>query len=277
VFKRLKYGLFYPSKISELKNEKRVYTISFFFILLIISIVPNLLLINQGRNLNYEQRSLIKKTFKNKEIPYKLEEFQLTRINGSIDNLVIELSPSLMVIFDEDDVGSFIIPTDAYSIILFSKKSVYLVKKQILNTYKTKELFNYNKYNELENFDLSKAQENDIEFWGLVFPIINAQIGEMFYTNYVMNFLFYYLLPFILELLIFSLILTFFQRRFRGFNEPMRFSKLWQLMIYILLPYVVFRLFSQLYNIYILSFIGIIMSIIYASKLNGALNIRKDV
>lgn len=277
MFKRLKYGLFYPSKISELKNEKRVYTISFFFILLIISIVPNLLLINQGRNLNYEQRSLIKKTFKNKEIPYKLEEFQLTRINGSIDNLVIELSPSLMVIFDEDDVGSFIIPTDAYSIILFSKKSVYLVKKQILNTYKTKELFNYNKYNELENFDLSKAQENDIEFWGLVFPIINAQIGEMFYTNYVMNFLFYYLLPFILELLIFSLILTFFQRRFRGFNEPMRFSKLWQLMIYILLPYVVFRLFSQLYNIYILSFIGIIMSIIYASKLNGALNIRKDV
>ena len=82
---------------------------------------------------------------------------------------------------------------------------------------------------------------------------------------------------FAIELLIFSLIVTLFLRTLIQVKANVKFSQLWRLIIYLLAPYVIFRLFADLYGLSILSYVGIITTIIYAIKMNNSLTIGKGV
>jgi len=272
VYKRLKYGLFNPSSVVELKNDKKIYTIVFFFFMVLKSMIPAFLIINQVKNLDYDTKRHIRTTFQSSTVPYEIVNYELVKKDNSLDEAhTIAIAPSFHIVFNHTIETPPSILTDK-NIILFTKNKVYHIQ-----LYFTKELFAYEEYPELEFLDLSLADNDNREFWNTVFPVVNQQLGKYFYSIVITQLLFYNFLPIAFELFIFSLILAFFQKKFAGIHADIKFSKLWQLIIYILLPYVVLRLLSDLFFFPLLSFIGIIVTVIYSIRLNKGLVIRKDV
>lgn len=272
MFTRLKYGLFYPFNVAELKNDKKKYTIIFFFLLVLLSMIPSFLMINKIKTLSYEAKRQIRSIFRDIDIPYEIIDYQLVKTsNNNDEELKVEISSVFHIVFNDTIETPPNLMTDKI-FILFTKERVYFVQ-----LFYSKELLAYNEYNELESLDLALATKDNSEFWNIVFPIVNQQLEKMYYSNLFMQLVLYGLLPYAIELIIFSLILAFFQKRFSESKSDIKFAQLWQLMIYILFPYVLLRLFSNLYNLYILSFIGIIITIIYSIKLNNGLTARREV
>ncbi|MDD4000926.1 MAG: hypothetical protein PHX62_08575, partial [Bacilli bacterium] len=72
----------------------------------------------------------------------------------------------------------------------------------------------------------------------------------------------------LVSLSVLGLIISFFQKLFLPF---VKFGELFQLMIYALTPYVVGQLLSSLFGFVLIAYVGMFMTVIYASKLSRGL------
>lgn len=275
MLKRLKYGLFYPSNIAELKNDNKIYTILFFFLLVVLSALPALLLINHGNALDYNTKKEIRSIFHAEKVPYIIHDYTLQKTVSDKDPLTVAVSDTLGVVFNHTaDVPENAIGSN--TIIYFAKERVYLIRPFLLKLSDPEPLFSYNEYGELQELDLRTAFDNDADFWNIAFEIIEAQLEKTYYSSYAFNLIFYFVLPVIFELIIFSLIMAFFQKKTYEVRAGIiKFAAVWQLMIYILLPYVLFSVFANLYGMYFLTFAGMIISIIYSRKVGISLILGK--
>lgn len=269
---RLKFGLFRPSQVSSLKDDKKIYTVLFFILMVLLSLIPFVILVSKADTLSYETKREIRSLFRDYEIPYEIRDYKLTKTsdNGE-DKLNIPVNQAFYIVFD-DKLESEPQITPNRITVVFAREKVYLI-----HFFYRKELFSYSEYRDLENLDLSLANADDHQFWDKVFPIVRDQLDKTRHYSLLMQIGVYGFLFYAIELLIFSLIVTLFLRTLIQVKANVKFSQLWRLIIYLLAPYVIFRLFADLYGLSILSYVGIITTIIYAIKMNNSLTIGKGV
>lgn len=271
LFTRIKVGLFHPSQVAGLKNDKKMLTALYFLIMVLFSLIPFAILVSRNETLSYEDKRRIRTLFRGQEIPYEIVDHQLVKTSPSADDLIIALNPTFdLILAAGSDSAPAVAPNK--SAIVFTSEKVYLV--QLLHK---KELFSYSEYQELKDIDLALAGADDSQFWDTVFPIVREQIDKMRTYNLFIQIVVYGLVFYAIELLIFSLILTVFLRIMIQTHPSLSFSGVWQLIIYLMAPYVVFRLFADLYGLHLLAYVGIIITIIYTIRMNNALETGKGV
>ncbi|CCY07170.1 uncharacterized protein BN756_00489 [Coprobacillus sp. CAG:698] len=267
IIKRLMDGLFSPGKIYYYKDDKKILTTIYFFILVLIYAIPMTIGVVFSSNLSTNFMEEVRTAFQMSEvIPYKIENNKLTYIS---DGENIEKS-------------YYVISTTNYDIYFSSSKTLpdtvnrasgfSITKTRILFTidgvyeyrnYPTL-LVTYDKYN-LNGIDFSKAKENDYKYWENIFTNLSSIINT--YKNQTMWIT---IVSLVLissgGLALLSLIVTIFGRFSKGNN--LKFSKYWQMSIYLVTPMVFGELFATLYSMQVFYYIGLIMTLIYSMTFN---------
>lgn len=264
MFKRFRSGLFFPSEIINYRFEKKIITILYLLILVILSALPSFIILFGDDTLSYADKKVIRDAFRNEDVPYKIANYQLLYTGTTAEELfVVELTDTLNVILtSEAEFNEEISPFSVDAFIILTKEKV-IYQRSLTKI----ELFNYSDYSNLENFDFSGAISDDYDFWFDVFPIVNQQLERFSLLLNLVNLAGLFLVS-LFSLLILGLIITFFQKLFIPY---LNFGSVFQLMIYVLTPYVIGQLLASLFGFALLSFVGIIMTVIYASKLSRKL------
>lgn len=266
MLRRFISGLFAPKEIANYRNDKKIYTLGFFFLLVLILIIPNIIVLFQSGSLDYSDRALIRKVFYNEEIPYQISNNKLVITETDTTN-VYDVTLYIKVVFTVEETFPVNV-RDMNEYIILTENGVYH------QTFLSKKLlFNYSDYQELKNFDFSGATTDNADFWSTVFTIMNNQF-EIHRTTTIINNIIGNTIRAIIYLLLMSILIAVFQ--FRPLSGVEKFMKLWQLVIYILTPYAVGSLFAVLYGAEIFTIIGAIVSIIYGNILTQGI-IQKRV
>lgn len=263
MFRRFKISLFQPSKIAGFNNDSKLTIFIYYILLTFLAIIPYIILIFSSIGLNYDERLNIRNELRNQEIPYKIIDYTLTNYTEETEPLVINLSETTRLVFTEKNSEDFKYnPFHIGTIIVFSKDKV-IYHTKLFEVIK----INYSDYESLKELDFAGATNNDREFWDIVFPIINQEMNEHAPVKRIMDSIII-LFAQALFLGLLSLIIAFFQRI--KLQHLYSFGKIWQLTIYAMTPYIVLTLIGDLYNIGILSFIGVFVSYIYANQVANA-------
>ncbi|MFA6611616.1 MAG: hypothetical protein WCS78_04455, partial [Bacilli bacterium] len=99
---------------------------------------------------------------------------------------------------------------------------------------------------------------------GVVMPIIADKLAE--FKPYVMiASIMVAILGTLGSLVIWSLITTVFQKI--NIGSKVKFTKLWQLMIYVMAPYALGNLLSDLFGLVLLYYIGFILMVVNSAKI----------
>lgn len=254
LFKRLANGLFNPNEIRNYANDRGIYTVLFFLVLLLISIIPHTIQISKLDSINYQTKQHIMEFFWTDEVvEFSISDNKLISNNNQIKAQVFEYTPELLIAFsatNEDlNLGSRVA-------IVFGESEVY-IKQNILQM----SLFKYSDYSSLEgiNFKDAKSPQNTL-FWDTMFSVLN---NEFLKVKPLVTFTYMLVIIFrtIFYMLLFSVLIAFFQMgQLRGIY---RFPKVWKLSIYCLTPYVFGTVLSVMFNFEILSYIGLFMTVIY--------------
>ena len=125
-------------------------------------------------------------------------------------------------------------------------------------------LFSYSDYEELENLDLSLAYEDNSDFWKITFSVVTREM-EKYHNLVVAMYIIIAVISQLLMLGIWSLIVAGLQKFSIG--NKMKFSKLWQLMVYVTVPLALGKLLSDLFGIILIYYIGFILTVAYSAKL----------
>jgi hypothetical protein len=264
VLKRFRSGLFYPSEIINYRFEKKIITILYLLVLVILSALPSFIIMFGDDALSYADKKVIREAFRNEDVPYKIENYELI-YTGNIgeDLFVLEFADDLNVIMTtESEIDLEISPFSVDTFIILTKDKV-IYQRTLTNI----ELFSYSDYSTLQNLSFSGAVSDDYDFWSVVFPIINQQLERFSLFSGFVNVAVLFLVS-LVSLVVLGLIITFFQKLFIPY---LNFGSIFQLMIYALTPYVIGQLLASLFGFSLLSFVGILMTVIYASKLSRKL------
>ena len=267
IIKRLMDGLFSPGKIYYYKDDKKILTTIYFFILVLIYAIPMTIGVVFSSTLSTNFMEEVRTAFQMSEvIPYKIENNKLTYISDgenieksyyviSTTNYDIYFSSSKTLPDTVNRAAGFRITKTR---ILFSIDGVYEYRN-----YPTL-LVTYDKYN-LNGIDFSKAKENDYKYWENIFTNLSSIINT--YKNQTMWIT---IVSLVLissgGLALLSLIVTIFGRFSKGNN--LKFSKYWQMSIYLVTPMVFGELFATLYSMQVFYYIGLIMTLIYSMTFN---------
>lgn len=264
LLKRLYESLCSPNKIGTFREDKKIFTFVYFLLLVVLYALPSAIVLLTSNNISSSVKSEIRNAFAyGEEIPYEIIDNKLV-FNGDnekeyylieTENYQIYFSSSLNI--PEDDLSVFNYNTSSYKIV-FSTDGVYdggITKSKILSY----EQFDLNGINFLE------AKENKYEFWKYTFTKLNTIIDAYRSQMQVISII-VLIATSVFSVGLLSLIVTVFGRF--GYKNAISFSKHWQLSIYAMTPMVFGELFAVLFNVQLLYYIGIFMTIIYSIKIN---------
>jgi hypothetical protein len=264
VFKRFKSGLFYPSEVINYRSDKKITTFLYFLILVILTIIPSIIIILGDSSLEYAEKKVIRESFEGQEILVKIENYKLvTTVPMAEEYQEVKIGSGMRVILTPQT--SYFLNTSAFNtdvILILAEEGVYY-QRAISHVL----LFKYEEYPELQNLDLTLAGEDDFGFWETVFPIIDSRIDD-FSGYYNLIYIAALAIASVIGLLFFGLLISLFQKLMLPF---VKFSQYFKLMIYLLTPFVVFELLGTLFGLNFLPFIGIILTVVYTSRLNRKL------
>lgn len=260
LIRRMSSGLFSPQEIVNYQKDSRWFTTLFLIILVLLMAIPSLLTINKTSNFGYEEKLSLREDFYRDgvEIPFYIKHGQLFHDTGDTEYLYSKtLKNGILVKVTTKELSQ--IEQSTIPAILFTKNGVlfnYTVYTDIL--------LSYADYPTLENLDFSGAYQNDEAFWGVILPIISAKLADYKPYMTIANVL-VAIIGTLGSIVIWSLITTVFQKMNVG--SRVKFSKLWQLMIYIMVPYVLGNLLSSLFGFVLLYYIGFILMVVNSAKL----------
>lgn len=265
-FRRFSNGLFAPSQIGQYRHDKWYTTLIFFLILLGISLIPVAIESSTIDQIDWGTQRDVKRAFQNVgPIPFHIEDGSL-RHNTGQNSYVFQhrLEDNVMVVFNVD--GSFQTdPLDASIVLFFTERGV-LIYRNLMTTV----LLEYTDHlAEFEGMDFADAYSpNNLDFWDAVFHVMSSKasqikgaiVGMLLFVQSLTN-VFYFLL--------YTLIISAFQSP--ALAGKVKFLKIWQLSIYILAPYVFGSVLAVLLNAALLSFVGLIMTVLYGSRMARSL------
>lgn len=251
-------SLIRPRQIADYRNDKSIITAVYMFLLILMMTIPSAIYYLTS-TFDYTDQRIIRDAFRGTDVPYELADYQLVpKAEGPGTIYQVEVIPDVLtlVMTDQETLPE----TDTMNmttVILMTKSKVY-----IRQTFMETLLFEYDDYENLKNLDLALASKDDYAFWNTIFPVISDQIAKFLPYIQMTNIGMAFVLS-LFDFLFFSLILTFFLKM--GTRGLISFGTLWKLMVYTMTPYVLCQLLGNLYSFDLLSFAGMIVTVIYAS------------
>jgi len=270
MYQRFKAGLFNPADAARFQNDKKIITCLFFLLLVLISVVPGIIAIKRGSGgLDYSDRTVIRQAFVDHDVPFSIVNYQLGRTSGTASDFVIDVTYALQAVFTEE-LGNLseVNPLDTFTKIIFDPTGVYFQQSMLRIS-----LFTYDEYPELQNLDFSGAASDDPDFWAVIFPIIDEQIEN--YASVSMATEIISLVLYEIFILVFlSFTVAIFQMM--SLSGYLKFGKVWQVMVYVMVPFVMGQLFDELFALGFLSYIGIAITIFHANRLTQVMMQKKE-
>ncbi len=255
MYSRIRDGLLSPSSIVDYIKDK--WYKPFFQIILyaLLLTIPTVISILTYEGLNYDQKMEIRKAFDGEEIPFSIVDGKLVSTKG--DDFVYEnelLEIYKVVISTNENSGKEI--SENYTIV-FREEAILLSFAGV-----EMKIANYNDIDKLKNFELSLLGDyNNTNEWNDVFAVCNDVVKS--YINFAaLSISFSAFIQNVMVILIIALIISM-SFVFR-FSKLLKFSAMYKMSIYYTAPFVIGCLLSSLFNLGILYYIGMIVSLVYS-------------
>ena len=197
----------------------------------------------------------IKDSFKDEEIPFIIEDGILKHVDGLSETIYINQEVKPYEIVFTEKIENYTVKMDEMAIV-FTNDGVY-IKMAFANA----GIVNFSEHEYLKNLDFSdKTVLSSDDFWNNIFSITD-KVLDSYKPIYIVGYGFYYLFYWFMWLAIFCLIMAFFSKmRTMGL---IKFWELFKMSIYGLTPFVICAVFSSLFNLEFLVYIGYLISAIY--------------
>ena len=254
MFKKLSNSLLSPKEVAKYYGESFGKTFVFLLLMLFLLLVVTFVSIMTTSALTEDIKKEIKKTFVNEEIAFVIEDGVLKNINN--DNSAVykkQISETMFIVFSEDiekveasmDTVTFILTNDG----VYTKYPI---------VYKIME---FKDFEYLKNLDFSNKEIlSDISFWDNIFNVVETVLGE-YKPIFVVIGLIYNFMYLAGLMMAIALITTFFSKM--RTSNFLSFGSIFKLTIYNLAPFVICLIFSTLFNIAFLMWIGYILTAVY--------------
>ena len=255
MFRKLSNSLTSPKEVAKYYRESFGKTILFFLILLFFMMIPIVIALITTDFLPYSTKEDIKDTFKDENIPFVIEDGILKHVDGLSEAIYINQEVKPYEIVFTEKIENYTVKMDEM-VIIFTNDGVYL-KMAFANA----GIVNFSEHEYLKNLDFSdKTVLGSDDFWHNIFSITD-KVLDSYKPIYIVGYGFYYLFYWFMWLAIFCLIMAFFSKmRTMGL---IKFWELFKMSIYSLTPFVICAVFSSLFNLGFLVYIGYLISAIY--------------
>lgn len=255
LFRRLSDSLFSPNSINNYIDDRKWYTTLYFFILVIIMVVPASISIILSPLVSYEDKVSLRESFYHDEakIPFYINSHIL--FNNDRNNEFVykkELSSNTLLVIKANDDN---INYRSYSTVIELNRTGVFLEQFGFKTL----LFSYKDYEVLNNIRFEKAYDNDSEFWDCIFQVLDKEIPKYEIIYKVANVLLLFV-SLSASLALWSLIFTIFNKS--SDNRGLKFTKYWQMMVYVLTPYAFCYSLSRLFGLSLIYYIGLLWTII---------------
>ncbi len=270
MFKRFRGGLFRPVEIHRYVNDKGIFTALYFFFLVFIMIIPQIIYTFTTPVVSYEDTNMVREVFfnSNEPIPFTISNGLLLNDNNDdeiIYNIPVSSSVLVSIKSNNDSVRYREFPV----VVELSKSGVFLYQYGFRQF-----LFSYSDYSELNGMKLNLACENNDHFWNVAFGIIRTEakkIAPVFRTidivlSIIVNGVY---------ICLFSFILTLFNRS--GNRKNVKFSKFWQMVIYLMTPYAVGSILADVFGLALIYYVGLIWSMVNVIRFSQFIGLRGDI
>jgi len=256
MFKKISNSLFSPKEVSKYYNESFGKTILFFIVMLIILILITFVSMLTTSALTESMKKEIKKSFLKEDIAFVIDNGELHNVNNDSEYVYINKAYETLYIGFTENVENCESPIDGISIV-FAKDGIYIKLPVAI------QLFGYDKYDYLKNIDFTdKDLLADINFWDNMYSIADSELNELKPTFLIINTI-RYIFSYIGLMMTIVLIVSLFTKLRTG--TYLNFGAIFKITIYSLAPLVVCLVFSTLFNLGFLTYIGYILSMVYNS------------
>lgn len=266
-FKRITDGIFNPVNINNYLDDKKLYTTFFYFLLIIIMILPQCINIFFAPVLTYNEEVEIREIFyhNGEAIPFSIRSDLLFNDNHDSEYEYIKaINEDLVVVFRASPEYKKYLGSE--TLIEFGRHGVFIHKYGVRIL-----LFSYNEREELNNIKFSSAYEDDKEFWDVIFKVAKEEIlfNEALIKSINIAVLF---IGEALSMVILTVLLTLFNRPMN--RKDLKFSKMWQMVIYLITPFAFASVLAQLFNMTLIYYIGLIIAIVNIIRFSQCIIIR---
>ncbi len=255
MLKRLSNGLLSPRETAKYYSESFGKAILYFIILIVLITIPTIVSLVTADIVPNSLKNDLKEAFLGEKIPFVIEDGVLVNIDD--DETYVYLNENLET-FDiqvTENIDNAKMNLEKMSIVL-ATDGVY-IKYSVMS----EKLFEYSKYEYLKNLDLSDVDQlRGNAFWNNIFDILYQELHSIRWFTITVNAI-NNILYSIMLMLAFTFIITLFSKfRTGGY---LKFFGIFKVTIYNLTPFIFCLIFSILFNLHFLTYIGYIISAIY--------------
>lgn len=255
MLKRLSNGLLSPRETAKYYSESFGKAILYFIILIVFITIPTIVSLVTADIVPNSLKNDLKEAFLGEKIPFVIEDGVLVNIDD--DETYVYLNENLET-FDiqvTENIDNAKMNLEKMSIVL-ATDGVY-IKYSVMS----EKLFEYSKYEYLNNLDLSDVDQlRGNAFWNNIFDILYQELHSIRWFTITVNAI-NNILYSIMLMLAFTFIITLFSKfRTGGY---LKFFGIFKVTIYNLTPFIFCLIFSILFNLHFLTYIGYIISAIY--------------
>lgn len=254
MFKRLTNSLLAPKEVAKYYGDSFWKTFLFFIIMLLLLMIVTFANLFTNSALTENMKKEIKKSFLNENIAFVIKDGKLINTNNDADYVYTnKVYETLYIVFTQN-IEKSETPLNGSSIV-FSEDGVYLKMGVALK------VVEYNEYEYLKNIDFTdKELLADINFWDNIYSVTESVLKEFKPMTLVINMV-YYFIYWTGTMLMFVLIISFFSKM--RTSNLLSFGSIFKLSIYNLAPFIICLIFSTLFNLGFLIYIGYIITSIY--------------
>lgn len=254
MFKRLTNSLLAPKEVAKYYGDSFWKTFLFFIIMLLLLMIVTFANLFTTSALTENMKKEIKKSFLNENIAFVIKDGKLINTNNDADYVYTnKVYENLYIVFAQN-IEKSETPLNGSSIV-FSEDGVYLKMGVALK------VVEYNEYDYLKNIDFTdKELLADINFWDNIYSVTESVLKEFKPMTLVINMV-YYFIYWTGTMLMFVLIISFFSKM--RTSNLLSFGSIFKLSIYNLAPFIICLIFSTLFNLGFLIYIGYIITSIY--------------
>ncbi|MFA5749203.1 MAG: DUF1189 family protein [Bacilli bacterium] len=264
MFKRLRDALFSPSNLAEYRKDRWWITALFFIMLVVVASLPSILYYLTPQKLTEDDTLMIRQDFEGLNIPYKIVDGNLIQASSSsLDAVNVLVAESYMIVITTND--NYELSTD-YPVFMIGKTKVTKITKN-----NTQVILEYREYPELNNLNFTKLTTDNYMEWDAVYSVINQELESNSDFVAFVGILEQFLVT-VVTYLVLSLLLVLVNRM--NFSN-IDFKSGWKLLIYCFAPYAFGELFAGLYGIGILSFVGILLTVFFSTRVLRKIYLEK--
>lgn len=255
MFKRLSNSLTSPKEVAKYYHESFWKSLIIFLILLVLIMVPIVVNLLTTDFLTYQTKEDLKAAFYKEEIPFKIENGIVKNVNGEEKEVYINNNFYQYKIVITEKLENYVSGIDGIAIVICDDGVYGKVAMASQNFIK------FSDYEYFKNVDLSNPSTlKDFDFWNNTFSVIEKLSNES-KPMYVIIYSIYYVFYWIVWLSVFCLIISMFSKM-RVFGA-LKYWDLFKISFYSLTPFVICSIFSSLFNLGFLIYVGYLLSAIY--------------